>query len=53
MRYGISTREILATRSISPDVASMTTPVGAVYVPPVVPPCVTVAVPVAQYGVPP
>ena len=30
----------------------MTTPAGAVYVPPAVPVCVTVAVPVAQYGEP-
>ena len=32
--------------------ASITTPAGAVYVPPAVPVCVTVAVPVAQYGLP-
>ena len=30
----------------------MTTPAGELYVPPAVPVCVTVAVPVAQYGEP-
>src|SRR5258707_5188708 len=43
---------VLATRSISPVAALITTPDGAVYVPPAVPVCVTVAVPVAQYGDP-
>ena len=43
---------VLATRSISPVTASIATPAGAVYVPPAVPVCVTVAVPVAQYGEP-
>ena len=43
---------VLATRSISPVAALMTSPAGEVYVPPVVPVCVTVAVPVAQYGEP-
>src|SRR5579863_7258892 len=43
---------VLATRSISPVTALITTPAGAVYVPPAVPVRVTVAVPVAQYGLP-
>src|SRR5580698_6258289 len=43
---------VLATRSISPVAALITTPAGPEYVPPAVPVCVTVAVPVAQYGDP-
>ena len=35
-----------------PVVASIESPAGALYVPPAVPVCVTVAVPVAQYGDP-
>jgi len=37
---------------MSPVPAFITTPAGAVYVPPTVPVCVTVAVPVPQYGLP-
>ena len=37
---------------MSPVAALITTPAGEVYVPPAVPVCVTVAVPVAQYGEP-
>src|ERR1700730_10193985 len=43
---------VLATRSISPVTALITTPAGPEYVPPAVPARVTVAVPVAQYGLP-
>jgi hypothetical protein len=37
---------------MAPVAALITTPAGAVYTPPAAPVCVTVAVPVAQYGDP-
>ena len=43
---------VLVARFIAPVAALITTPAGAVYEPPAVPVCVTVAVPVAQYGDP-
>src|SRR5450755_3472533 len=43
---------VLVARFIAPVAAVMETPAGAVYVPPACPVCVTVAVPVAQYGEP-
>ena len=43
---------VLVARFIALVAALITTPAGAVYEPPAVPVCVTVAVPVAQYGVP-
>jgi hypothetical protein len=43
---------VLATKSTTPLAALIDTPAGPEYVPPVVPVCAGVAVPVAQYGEP-